>query len=167
MTAEQENYIRTNFKWPYSWEVIVKYFLVMCICTVSLFAFKGYEDNPNNDSNLIVFLLGFCLSAFALIRVRSERRFRSLKLNSGITTNEVKQKLESFGWVNLYTGKDKLEFRDKGSLFSAGVTVTIILVRETELLINSRPFGKHPFTLNRDIVIYNRIRLLFRNVYND
>jgi len=122
---------------------------------------------PNNDSNLIIFLFGFCLSAFALIRIRSERQFRLLKLNSSITTNEVKQKLESFGWINLYAGNDKLEFRDQGSLFSADVTVTIILVSETELLINSRPFGKRPFTLNRDIVIYKRIRLLFRNVYND
>lgn len=167
MTAAQENYIRTNFKWLSTWEVIVKYSLILCICAVSLFALKGYTDNPNNDSNLVVFLFGFCLSAFAFIRIRSERQFRLLKLNSSITTNEVKQKLESFGWINLYTGKDKLEFLDKGSLFSADVTVTIILVSETELLINSRPFGKLPFTLNRDIVIYKRIRLLFHNVYND
>jgi len=167
LTAEQENYIRTNFKWPSTWEVIVKYFLVICICAVSLFALKGYTDNPNNDSNPIVFLFGFCLSAFAIIRIRSERQFRLLKLNSSITTNEVKQKLESFGWINLYAGNDKLEFRDKGSLFSVDVTVTIILVSETELLINSKPFGKRPFTLNRDIVIYKRIRLLFHNVYND
>jgi len=36
MTAEQENYIRTNFKWPSTWEVIVKRLFV--------FVAKGDSD---------------------------------------------------------------------------------------------------------------------------
>ena len=30
MTAAQENYIRTSFKWPFSWEVIVKRLVRIC-----------------------------------------------------------------------------------------------------------------------------------------
>jgi len=163
MTIEQEQYIRTNLKWPLTWVLIVKCFLIFCIAAVSVYAFKSYLDNSTNYSNLIVFIFGFSLSVFAVIRIHSERQFIRLNLNQKLTMTVVKQKIKTLNWIDLHKGLDKMEFLDKGGFFTGNVYITIIVLPENELLINTRP-EKQPFTINRDIVNYKKIRLLLGKV---
>ena len=163
MTSAQENYIRTNLKWSLTWVIAVKYFLIICIGAASLYVLKNYLDDSTNGTNLIVFLFGLCLSVFALIRIQSERKFRLLKVNSNLTITDLWQKLKPLNWIILHDDPNELEFYDKGSAFSASVYVTIILLNENELLINTRP-DKQPFTINIDIANYKKIRLLLNKV---
>jgi hypothetical protein len=98
-----------------------------------------------------------------LIRIQSERKFRRLKVNSNLTITDLWQKLKPLNWIILHNDPNELEFYNKGSAFSASVYVTIILLNENELLINTRP-DKQPFTINRNIANYKKIRLLLNKM---
>jgi len=64
--------------------------------------------------------------------------------------------------INLQTESEKIEFLDKVCFLSGGVYVTIIKYDDNNILINTRPFGKQPFTINRDRVNYKRIKTLLQ-----
>jgi len=85
-----------------------------------------------------------------------------LTLNPNITFKDIRQKLDSLGWINLQTEKEKLEFLDKVCILSSGVSVTIIKYDENRILINTKPFSREPFTINRDGVNYKKIKNLLQ-----
>ena len=89
---------------------------------------------------------------------KSERKFKKLELDKEYNIKEIDQRLSTFLWITLESGKNKRVYLDKVCLFSSGVYVTVIQLDEKTLLINTKPFGRQPFTFNRDKINFNRIK---------
>jgi len=159
----REEYIRKNLKWPLTWEVFfMRYLIVLIMIGITISSFVSLIEKDYQESNIILFILGLSLFLFAFIRIQSERHFRRLKLNPNIKFKDIRKKLDSLDLINLQTESEKIEFLDKVCFLSGGVYVTIIKYDDNNILINTRPFGKQPFTINRDRVNYKRIKTLLQ-----
>lgn len=163
MTKEEIEYIKGNLKWPIGIEYISSFLFVFLPL---LFVYFGMKDlivgkSIHSDFELYTFILiGSLTFLWILSRIQSERKFKKLKLDKEHNINEIDQKLSPFLWITLESGKNKRVYLDKVCLFSYGVYVTIIQLDEKTLLINTKPFGRQPFTFNRDKVNYQRIKTM-------
>lgn len=160
MTQEEIDYIKKNLKWPISIEYVSS---LLFVFLPLLFVYFGIKDlivgkSIHSDFELFNFIIiGSITFLWILLRIQSERKFRKLELDKEYNIKEIDQRLSPFLWITLESGKNKRVYLDKVCLFSYGVYVTIIQVDEKTLLINTKPFGRQPFTFNRDKVNFKRI----------
>ena len=161
MTQEEIDYIKKNLKWPIRFELIGS---LLFVFLPLLFVFFGIKDlivgkSIHSDLKLFSFIIiGLITFLWILLRIQSERKFRKIELDKDYCIVEIDKKLSHLSWIILESGKNKRVYLDKVCLFSSGVYVTIIQINEKTLLINTKPFGKQPFTFNRDKVNLQRIK---------
>lgn len=177
MTAEQKEYIKINFKWPYNGhDILLRYFFLIgpigvIIISFSMFfgGFKYghiYKDNFLNTfflGALTSLAFGVWLTYFSLTRIKRENHFSVLTLNTTISFDSIARKVEPLQWTTLQTNSDSLEFSTKILPLSWGEKITIIKIDERIIIINSRPLNSHqPFTINRDKVNFNKLKTILQ-----
>ena len=161
MTQEEIEYIKRNLKWPISIEYVSS---LLFVFIPLLFVYFGMKDfivgkSIHSDFKLLCFIIiGSITFLWIFFRIQSERKFKKLELYKEYNIKEIDQRLSTFLWITLESGKNKRVYLDKVCLFSSGVYVTVIQLDEKTLLINTKPFGRQPFTFNRDKINFNRIK---------
>jgi hypothetical protein len=155
MTQQDREFIKTNHKWPFVWtDIFGRYFILI---TPLFFIFLSFlishfsASGNSNDYLLIaipIFLFGAFLFYIFLNRLESERKFRVIpfKIKEDIS---LKTRIDKLGWIFSSEKDDVITANTKISLFSWGEVITII-AESDQLLFNSRPGGRQPFTFNRD-----------------
>ena len=161
MTQEEIEYIKRNLKWPISIEYVSS---LLFVFVPLLFVYFGMKDlivgkSIHSDFKLLGFIIiGSITFLWIFLRIQSERKFKKLELDKEYNIKEIDHRLSAFLWITLESGKNKRVYLDKVCLFSYGVYVTVIQLDEKTLLINTKPFGRQPFTFNRDKVNFQRIK---------
>jgi hypothetical protein len=67
------------------------------------------------------------------------------------------EKISLLQWRVAAKENDTFLVESKTSLFSLGEWITIIKINENNILINSRPIGRQPFTHNRNKINYKKL----------
>ena len=114
-----------------------------------------YENNFMNSFVLtacIELFLGIFFTFYVVRRIQSERKFIALDLPNDILFDDISEKIKSSTWAIISKSEDLIEISTNMSLFSWGELMTIIKTDTNRILVNSRPTGSQPFTINRDKV---------------
>ncbi len=162
MKDEDLEFIKENHKWRFLWtDIFDRYFILIAplffiflSLMISYFSIK-----PNTDFSFLlvaipIFLFGFLTFYLILKRLESERQFKIIPFES--EGSEFEDCFINLGWT-ISTQTDKVIIGEtKTSWFSWGESITIVFANK-QLLFNSRPRGRQPFTLNRDKVNYKKL----------
>ena len=161
MNDEDIEFIRQKYKWRFLWTdifdkyfiLIVPFFFIFLALMISYFALIRITDFTFLLVTIPIFLFGCLTFYFMFKRIENERKFRIIPFEKQIL--DFEKNFSNLGW-ELYSKTEKVIVGvTKISFFSWGETVTIILDNK-ELLFNSRPQGRQPFTFNRDKVNYKK-----------
>jgi hypothetical protein len=170
MTKAHMKYIVEHRKWPFSWpDFFLRYYIMfapialMCLSFLP-FIYATKDDKvwlSNDDPMLLVPLSicagGFFLGMFTYRRIESERTFRLVPIPPEFEFDDYIYILELLEWRIVKIEDNYIKAKTKHSLFSWGETVTLIFT-DREILMNSRPMGSQPFTFNRDLVNYRKLK---------
>ena len=162
-------YIKENYKWRFVWtDIFNRYFIlitpiffIFLSLMISYFSIKNNTDNSYLLVTVPIFLFGTALFYFTVNRIESERKFKTIPIQPNCNL-DLKNYFNQLGWTINLSNEKLITGSTKISLFSWGETITII-INEDFLLINSRPMGRQPFTLNRDKVNYQKLYNLLTN----
>lgn len=171
MTIEEKDYIKTNLKWQFKWfDFFNRYLIIVGPIAITFIAysmfyggFKFGHIHNNNFMNPYFFtasfglVLGVFFTYFTIRRIETERKFETLKLPDNISFTEIADKIQTLKWTIICKEKDVIRASTKTSIFSWGEYVTIIESCDNSILINSQPFGRQPFTFNRNKVNFKKI----------
>jgi hypothetical protein len=162
MNKEQEDYIRMNLKWPFSWgDFFLHYSILIVPIIIIVLSLRALFFSYSFDT-VLTLVLGLFLTFFILYRVDREKRFRILTIDSNVTFIEIRDKLEFMRWIILDSKVNRLIFLDKISVFSGGCYVTIIRFDDKNILVNTRPFDGQPFTFFRNNINYKKIKTILK-----
>src|SRR5690606_19049183 len=161
----------TNLKWKFNWIDFIRYFIIIgpigitfIACSMFYGGFKFghiYKDNFMNPfffTALCGFLLGLFFTYYTIKRIETEKKFHILKLPDNISFTDVSDKVQTIKWTIISKEKNVIQASTKISLFSWGERVTIVKGNNNTILINSQPFGRQPFTFNRDKVNFKKLK---------
>ena len=175
MTKEQEDYIKSNLKWPFSWEdIFFRYFILIAPIALIVLSFSifygdfNYEASHHKDFikllllGLTIFFIGLLLMYFSIKRIKTESRFQILELNPGITFENIPEKIKSLKWTLVESSQECMCLNSPLSWFSWGEDITILKFDDNTILINSRPGGRQPFTMNRDKINFEKLKTLLK-----
>ncbi len=150
------------------WDIFERYFILIAplgICLVSLSMFSGgfnfghiYRNNFLNSfflTAVIGLVLGICLFLFIFRRIRTESRFKVIDLPDNVNKSVIEAMLPQLGWTMDCNEENQIVATTKVSPFSWGEAVTL-LFDKNKVLINTRPVGMQPFTVNRDKINYRK-----------
>ncbi|HEY5408171.1 MAG TPA: hypothetical protein VIJ92_13835 [Ginsengibacter sp.] len=161
MKEEDLDFIKEKHKWPFVWtDIFGRYFILIAPLffiflsfMISYFSIKRDTDFSFLLVAIPIFLFG-CFAFFLILkRLESERQFKTILFER--QHPEFENYFTDLGW-KLSSKTDKVIIGEtKISWFSWGETITIVLGNK-ELLFNSRPQGRQPFTFNRDKVNYKK-----------
>jgi hypothetical protein len=162
MTNEQAEYIKSSYKWPFSWTdfllsypILIAPILLIIFSTNDLLIFFSYTKT-------LIVILGLFLTFYIIHRIESERCFLLLTVEPSITFREISDKLELLNWIIIDIKSDRIQFLDKSPFLLGGVCVTIIRYDNNKILVNSKPFGGQPFTLYREKINYKKIKQILQ-----
>ncbi len=172
LTKADKDYIKTNLKWQFNWtDFLGRYFILigpLAILFIGGSMFFGgfkfghiYQNNFNNSffiAATTITLLGLLSVYFTITRIESERKFKRLILPSTFSFDDISEKAKYLEWDVVTNKSDIIECMTSISLFSWGEFVTIIKAADNSILINSRPAGLQPFTINRDKVNLKKLQ---------
>jgi len=171
ITNEEKEYIKTNLKWKFNWADFTRYFIIVGPIGITFIAFSMFYGGfkfghiyNNNFINPFFFtascglLLGLFFTYFTIRRIETERKFQTMQLSNNISFADIADKIQAIKWTIIGKGKDVIQVSTKISLFSWGECVTIVKGSDNHILINSQPFGRQPFTLNRDKVNFKKLK---------
>jgi len=157
-------------KWPFSWrDFFLRYYIMFAPIALMFMSFLPFiyatkydtvwlsKDHPMLLIPLGICTSGFLLGIFTYRRIESERSFRVVPIQPGFEFDDYIYILEELEWRIVKIEADYIKAKTKSSLFSWGETVTLIF-QDREILMNSRPMGSQPFTLNRDLVNYRKLK---------
>lgn len=169
---EEKDYIKRNLKWKLKWIetfshryfiIVAPIFIIIISCSMFYGGFKFGHIYKNNFMNMFFFtasvqlVSGLFITFYTIKRIETERKFQSLELPDNMTFADICDKIQSIKWTIIDKEKDVIQASTKMSLFSWGEIVTIIVENNT-ILINSQPFGRQPFTFNRDKVNFKKLK---------
>lgn len=171
ITNEEEEYIKTNHKWKFNWADLIRYFIIVGPIGITFIAFSmfyvgfkfGHIYN-NNFINPFFFaascglLFGLFFTYFTVRRIETERKFQTLQLPDDISFIDISDKIQNLKWTIICKEKDVIQLSTSISLFSWGERLTIIKASDKSILVNTQPFGRQPFTLNRDKVNFKKLK---------
>lgn len=169
--SEEIEYIKTNLKWKFNWTDFTRYFIIVGPIGITFIAYSmfyggfkfghTYKDNFMNPFFFTAscgLLLGLFFTYYTIKRIETERKFRILGLPDNISFVDIPDKIQAIKWTIIDKKKDVIRASTKISLFSWGECVTIIKGSDNIILINSQPFGRQPFTFNRDKVNFKKLK---------
>ena len=173
MTEKEKEYIKVNLKWPFNWFDFFRYIFVVAPLSLALVSFSMFYGGfkfghiyKNNFMNSFFFtaLIGLIISLFLtyyfIKQIRNDFKFLSLALPNNITSDNVPEKNSLLQWRVAAKENNTFLVATKTTLFSWGEWITIIKVDEKNILINSRPAGRQPFTFNRNKINYKKLEAL-------
>ena len=176
MTEKEKEYIKANLKWSFSWFDSFRYLFVVAplgLAFVSFSMFYGgfkfghiYKNNFMNSfffTALIGLIVCLYLTYYFIKQIRNDDKFMPLALPNNITFDNIPEKISSLQWRVTTKESDTFLVATKTVLFSLGEWITIIKVDEKNILMNSRPIGRQPFTLNRNKINYKKLEALLFN----
>ena len=111
-------------------------------------------------SALTGLLLGMTLIYYIIRRIESEKKFEILILPKNTTFDDIPKKIRISKWTIVSKTKEVIEISTNISLFSWGELITIIKLDDKSILVNSRPSGRQPFTINRDKVNLKKLDII-------
>ncbi len=168
---EEIVYIKTNLKWKFNWTDFTRYFIIIGPIGITFIAFSMfyggfkfghiYKDNFMNPffcTASFGLLLGLFFTYYTFKRIEMERKFQLLELPDNISFVDISDKIQTIKWTIIGKEKHVIRASTKISLFSWGECVTIIKGNDNTILINSQPFGRQPFTFNRDKVNFKKLK---------
>ncbi len=171
ITNEEKDYIKSNLKWQFNWFDFSRYFIIVgpigiIFIAYSMFygGFKFGHIYNNNFMNSFFFtalcelLLGLFFTYFTIRRIETEKKFQTLELPDNISFTDISDKIQTIKWTIIDKEKDIIRASTKISLFSWGECVTIIKGSDSFILINTQPFGRQPFTFNRDKINFKKLK---------
>jgi hypothetical protein len=153
-------YIISFHKWPFKisdlWN---RYFILLAplffiYLSILITLNTGLKtDGTISKSYLIffvvmLFLIGLFIGWYTLVRLKKESLFHLITVTSEQRQN-LTDHIKKIGWTISEIDSNYIIANTKISLSSWGEEITIIL-RNNEILFNSRPTGLQPFTFNRD-----------------
>lgn len=173
MEREDKEYILLHYKFPFTWwDIFERYFILIAPLAISFIFFSMfiggfkfghiYRNNFLNSfflTAVIGLVFGICLTLFIWRRIQSERCFRVINLPDSVDNFDVEDMLQELGWTIASKETNEIVARTKTSPFSWGEVVTL-LFDKSKVLVNTRPIGRQPFTINRDKANYRKLRSL-------
>ena len=173
ITDEEKDYIKSNLKWQFNWVDFSRYFIIVGPIGITFIAYSMFYGGfkyghiyNNNFMNPFFFtascglLLGLFFTYFTIRRIETERKFQAFELPENISLTDISDKIQTFKWTIISKEKDAIQASTKISLFSWGERVTIIKASDKSILVNTQPFGRQPFTFNREKVNFKKIKEL-------
>jgi hypothetical protein len=161
MKDEDLEFIKEKHKWPFVWtDIFDRYFILIAPVffiflsgVISYFSIKQHTGFSFLLITIPIFLFG-CLTFYLVLkRLESERQFKIIPFER--QDPEFENYFTSLGWrLSSKTGK-VITGVTKISWLSWGEIITIV-PGDKELLFNSRPQGRQPFTLSKDKVNYKK-----------
>ena len=171
ITDEEKDYIKTNLKWKFNWVDFSRYFIIVGPIGITFIAYSMfyggfkfghiYKDNFMNPFFFTAsceLLLGLFFTYFTIRRIETERKFQSLVLPENMSFADISDKIQTLKWTIIGKGKDIIQVSTSISLFSWGERLTIIKASDKSILVNTQPFGRQPFTFNRDKVNFKKLK---------
>jgi len=174
MKPKDIEFIKANLKWSFTWsDFLSRYFIIigpfgiaLVGCTMFNAGFRFGYISANNYMNsyfysaLTGLLLGMTLIYYIIRRIESEKKFEILILPKNTTFDDIPKKIRISKWTIVSKTKEVIEISTNISLFSWGELITIIKLDDKSILVNSRPSGRQPFTINRDKVNLKKLDII-------